>query len=97
MRLNCVVEVTYSLALAAGGGVSSKSSRSKASVCLGKKPFSKFPEGEEESSSTGRGKGRDELYLTVSTIKNVEGTRYKVRRETVWYNKVSLIHLIFLV
>lgn len=67
MRLNCDVEVVYTLAVAAGG-VPSKSSRSRASLCLGKKPTPRH-----------MGAGRDELYLIVSTAKNVEGSKYKVR------------------
>ena len=71
MRLNCEVEVIYSLALASGG-VPSKSSRSRASVCLGKKSASKA------SFSSSENREKDELYVIVSTAKNVEGTRYKV-------------------
>ena len=69
MRLNCELEVVYSLAVMNGGGRSaSKTTRSKASVCLGKKPV-QGPAG---------GVKRDELYLIVSTAKNVSGSKYKV-------------------
>lgn len=75
MRFNCEVEVVYALALAAGG-VPSKSSRSRASVCLAKKPV---PKTKEVSTSALPDKRREELYLIVSTTKNVEGSKYKVR------------------
>lgn len=70
MRLNCEVEVVYTLALAAGS-VPSKSSRCRASLCLGKKPAPRLPNGLV-------GAEREELYLIVSTTKNVEGSKYKV-------------------
>ena len=74
MRVSCEVEVVYCLGLASGGA-SSKSSRSRASLCLGKKPFRR------SSSTEGEGTGRqqrEEVFLTVSTVKNVVGTKYKV-------------------
>lgn len=73
MRFSCEVEVVYSLALAAGG-VPCKSSRSRASLCLGKKEVSR-PSGSKEEEVTRK---KDELYLIVSTAKNVEGSKYKV-------------------
>lgn len=75
MRFNCEIEVVYALALAAGG-VPSKSSRTRASVCLAKKPI---PKSKEVSTSAQSDRRRDELYLIVSTTKNVEGSKYKVR------------------
>ena len=65
MRLSCELEVTYSLAVSSGG-VSSRSSRTRAAITVGKKPG---PPG-------GR---REELYVIVSTAKNVAGSKYKVR------------------
>ena len=73
MRFNCEVEIVYTLALAAGG-VPSKSSRSRASVCLGKKPVPRVLK-----NSSSQGGEREELFLIVSTAKNVEGSKYKVR------------------
>ncbi len=75
MRLNCEVEIVYCLALGVGGN-SSRSSRSRASLCLGKKPAPRFPGTKPDSSSTENQK--EELYLIVSTAKNVEGFKYKV-------------------
>ena len=71
MRLTCELEVVYSLALA-NGGAPSRSSRARASICLGKKPV-------PGSSSDGQAAKKDELYLIVSTAKNVTGNKYKVR------------------
>ena len=68
MRVPCEVEVTYSLALA-GGGAPCKSSRCRASVSLGKKT--------SRSSSTLK-KDHEEIFLTVSSVKNLEGVKYKV-------------------
>lgn len=65
----CEVEIIYSLALA-GGGTPCKSSRSRASVGLGKKT-------RLDSSSTLK-RRKEEVFLTVSTAKNLEGTQYKV-------------------
>ncbi len=70
MRLSCEIEVIYTLSLA-GGGAPSKSSRCRASVSLGKKPHLDPTSSEK--------KKRDEVYFVVSTSKNVEGTKYKVR------------------
>ncbi len=72
MRLNCEVETIYSLALTSGG-VPSKSSRSRASLSLGKKPSAKSSTSKEAPE-----RGKDELYLILSTAKNVEGAKYKV-------------------
>ena len=73
MRLNCELEVVYSLAMENGRGRStSKSNRSKASVCLGKKPSSNQPRSPEGNEK------REELFLVVSTAKNVSGSKYKV-------------------
>lgn len=67
MRLACDVEVTYTLALTSGGA-GSKGTRSRASLTLGKKPIGSGPK-----------KGKDEeMYMLVSTMKNVTGTSYKV-------------------
>ena len=71
MRLNCELEVVYALAVAKGGAPS-RSSRARASICLGKKPA-------PGSSGEGQAAKRDELYLIVSTAKNVTGNKYKVR------------------
>ena len=77
MRLNCELEVVYSLALENGSGRStSKSNRSKGCVCLGTKPAPnhlRSPEGKEK---------REELFLIASTAKNVSGSKYKVGGET---------------
>ena len=63
MRLSCHLETVYLLATSAGGPrVPGKSSNSRASVCVGRK-------------ITG---GKDELYLTISTARNVAGIKYKV-------------------
>ena len=70
IRFNCEVEVVYSLALALGGAPS-KSSRSRASLCLGTKPVPRASNGRTRVE-------REELYLIVSTTKNVEGSKYKV-------------------
>ena len=70
MKLSCELELTYSLAVSSGN-IPCRSSRSRAAITLGKKP-----------SSTAGGSGmkiRDELYVIVSTAKNVTGSKYKVR------------------
>ena len=67
MRLCCELELTYSLAVS-NGSVPSRSSRSRAAITLGKKP-----------GPRGTGSNREEMYLMVSTAKNVAGTKYKVR------------------
>ena len=67
MRFTCELEIVYSLAVI-NGSTSSKSSRTRASLSLGKKPVSKAI-----GSSV-----KEELYLVVSTAKNVSGTKYKV-------------------
>ena len=72
MRLSCEVEVIYSLSLA-GGGTPCKSTRCRASVSLGKKSHT-----EQTSASSSIKKKREEVYIVVSTSKNVEGTKYKV-------------------
>ena len=69
MRVACEVEVIYSLSLAKGG-VPSKSTRCRASISLGKKTH---------AEPTSSGKKKEEVYFVVSTSKNVEGTKYKVR------------------
>ena len=71
MRLNCELEVSYSLAVVSGGS-SGKSSRSRASICLGKKPVPPTA-----GSTEGESK-KEELFLIVSTAKNVAGNKYKV-------------------
>lgn len=63
MRLSCEVELVYSLAVSSGG-MSSRSSRSRAAITLGKKPGP-------------AGSGREEVYLIVSTTNNVAGSKYK--------------------
>ena len=76
MRLNCELEVAYSLALA-NGGTPSRSSRARASICLGKKPIpSKTSSSQTSSEGTAK---KEELFLIVSTAKNVAGNKYKVR------------------
>ena len=77
MRLNCELEVVYSLALA-NGGAPSRSSRARASICLGKKPV---PSAKSSSSASSEGTAKkEELFLIVSTAKNVAGNKYKVRK-----------------
>ena len=59
--------MTYTLAVT-NGGAASKGTRSRASLTLGKK-------------STGSGSKKrkeEEMYMLVSTVKNVAGTSYKV-------------------
>ena len=75
MRLNCELEVVYSLALA-NGGTPSRSSRARASICLGKKPV---PTQTGSSASSEGAAKKEELFLIVSTAKNVAGNKYKVR------------------
>ena len=70
MRLTCELELIYSLAVSSGGA-SGRSSRSRAVITLGKKP------GPAGSSSGGNGGRREEMYLIVSTAKNVTGSKYK--------------------
>ena len=70
MRLSCELELTYSLAVSSGS-IPSRSSRSRAAITLGKKAGS-------AASSRGGGGKREELYLIVSTAKNVAGSKYKV-------------------
>lgn len=72
MRLTCELEVVYSLALVSGGH-SGRSSRSRASICLGKKPVPSLAGSPEGATK------REELFLIVSTAKNVAGNKYKVR------------------
>ena len=67
MRLTCELELTYSLAVSSGS-LSSRSSRSRAVIIVGKKPG--------PTAANGR---REELYVIVSTTKNVTGSKYKVR------------------
>lgn len=70
--------MTYSLAQASRG-VPCKSSRSRASVCLGKKTVTRFSATKPPSSDTDGAKDRkEELFFIVSTAKNVEGVKYKV-------------------
>ena len=64
MKLSCDLDVTYSKALTACVPTHvHRSSKSRASICLGKKGSAK----------------KEELYLSVITAKNVSGTSYKVR------------------
>lgn len=67
MRLTCELELTYSLAVSSGS-LSSRSSRSRAVIIVGKKPG--------PTAANGR---REELYVIVSTTKNVTGSKYKVK------------------
>ena len=63
MKLSCDLEVTYSKALTACVPTHMhRSSKSRASICLGKKGSAK----------------KEELYVSVITAKNVSGTSYKV-------------------
>lgn len=63
MKLSCDLEVTYSMAVTACVPTHlHRSSKSRASICLGKK---------------GSGK-KEELFVSVITTKNVSGTSYKV-------------------
>ena len=66
-KLSCELELTYALAVSSGS-VPSRSSRSRAAITLGKKP----------GSAAGSGR-REELYVIVSTAKNVTGSKYKVQ------------------
>ena len=64
MKLLCEVETVYALAQASGGeGCACKNKKARGSLTIGKK------NGPNEY---------DELYLVVSTIKNVPGLKYKV-------------------
>ena len=72
MRINCELEVVYSLAVA-NGGIPSRSSRSRAALSLGKKPVPT-----RSADGPGEGSKKEELYLIVSTAKNVAGAKYKV-------------------
>lgn len=81
MKLTCELEVVYSLAVESGRGLQglssrSKSNRAKACLTVGKKPVS------NGGSSECSGK-REELFFIVSTTKNVSGSKYKVRKQTV--------------
>ena len=71
MRLNCELEIVYTLALA-NGGAPNRSNRARASICLGKKAIP-----QKSGSSEGTAK-KEELFLIVSTAKNVAGNKYKV-------------------
>ena len=72
MRLSCELEITYSLAVSSGS-VPSRSSRSRAVITAGKKPG--------PTPARGTSGHREELYIIVSTVKNVAGSKYKVERE----------------
>lgn len=78
MKLTCDVETTYTLAQASGGALS-KGTRTRASLSLGKKP----------AGGGARGSKEEELFLVVSTLKNVTGIRYKVHKQSVCYCTVS--------
>ena len=65
MKLTCEVETVYILATTGGG--EAKSKRARASLSIGRKKGT--------GTST---KQEDELYLVVSTVKNVTGMKYKV-------------------
>lgn len=80
MKLTCEVETTYTLAQASGGTLS-KGTRTRASLSLGKKPAGGGTKGSKE----------EELFLVVSTLKNVTGTRYKVDEQPVGYCTVSCV------
>ena len=67
MKLKCELEVVYSLAVASGG-VGNRSHRARASLSLGKKL----------GSNASGGRSWEEIFLIVSTAKNVSGTKYKV-------------------
>ena len=71
VRLNCEVEIGYQLS---NGGAASRSSRSRAAVSLGKKAAPRV-----SGSRGGEASSREELFFIVSTAKNVDGTKYKVR------------------
>lgn len=77
MRLNCELEVVYSLAVA-NGGVPCRSSRSRAALSLGKKPSGEPRAKGGPSSFAESGGKKEEIYLVVSTAKNVAGTKYRV-------------------
>lgn len=67
MKLKCELEVVYSLAVASGGA-GNRSHRARASLSLGKKL----------GSNASGGRSWEEIFLIVSTAKNVSGTKYKV-------------------
>jgi len=67
MRVNCEVEVSYSLS---HGGDAGKSTRSKAAICLGRK--------ESRSKLVCQDK-KDQIFLLLITAKNSNGTKYFVR------------------
>lgn len=68
MRLSCELELTYSLAVSSSS-IPSRSSRSRAVITLGKKP-----------GPAGSGARREEMFLIVSTAKNLAGSKYKARQ-----------------
>ena len=72
MRINCEVEVTYSLS---HGGAAGKSSRSKAAICLGRKEASK-------SRLVCQDK-KNQIFLLLITAKNSSGTKYFVRQQAI--------------
>ena len=73
MKLQCEVETVFTLAQTSGG--SCKNKRSRAFLTVGKK--------------AGRKHGMDELFLVVSTLKNVSGMSYQV----CVYHSIGLIIL----
>ena len=79
MRLSCEVETTYNLAQTSG--MSGTGSRARASISLGKK-------------AGGKG-GRDELFLLVSTTKNVAGIKYKVALKQICPFQIPSLSLLF--
>jgi len=70
MKINCEVEVTYTLS---DGGHAGKSVRSKAVLCLGRKEVSK--------SKLVCRERKDQIFLLLTTAKNSNGTKYFVRKE----------------
>jgi len=67
MRIDCEVEITYTLT---NGGYAGKSVRSKAALCLGRKEASK-------SKLVCRDR-KDQIFLLLTTAKNSSGTKYFV-------------------
>jgi len=72
MKLKCELEVVYSLAVASGGA-GNRSHRARASLSLGKKL----------GSNASGGRSWEEIFLIVSTVKNVSGTKYKIKNNVV--------------
>jgi len=80
MRINCEVEVTYTLS---HGGHAGKPARSKAALCLGRKEASK-------SKLVCRDR-KDQIFLLLTTAKNSNGTKYFVSKKKHQSNLSALL------